>query len=142
MVPSRRPIPPAPQRRPDREAAPSAAGGAESLRVAAAAAVSKKASSPVALDLRDLDGVCDYFLIVSGSSEVQVKAIAEAVEEKLRERGLKPWHREGFEGRRWVLLDYVEFVVHVFHEKTREYYMLDRLWGDARSVDLGLDGAD
>ena len=104
--------------------------------------MSKKASAPVALDLRDLDGVCDYFLIVSGSSEVQVKAIAEAVEDQLRERGLRAWHVEGMESRKWILLDYVEFVVHVFHEKTREYYMLDRLWGDARSVELGLDGTD
>ena len=115
---------------------------ADTLRVAAEAARAKKASAPVALDLRDLDGVCDYFLIVSGASEVQVKAIAEAVVDKLRERGLRPWHLEGMESRRWVLLDYVEFVVHVFHEKTREYYMLDRLWGDARSVELGLDGTE
>ena len=64
------------------------------------------------------------------------------MEEALREKGVKPWHVEGREGRRWVLLDYVDVVVHVFHEKTREYYMLDRLWGDARSVDLGLDGTD
>ncbi len=109
------------------------------LRIAARAAVSKKASHPVALDLRDLDGVCDYFLICSANNEVQVKAISEAVEEKLREAGAKPWHVEGREGRRWVLLDYVEVVVHVFHEKTREYYMLDRLWGDARSVALDLE---
>ena len=112
------------------------------VRRAAAAALSKKAFDPVALDLRDLDGVCDYFLICSAGSEVQVKAIAEAVEEKLRERGQRPWHVEGREGRRWVLLDYIEVVVHVFHEKTREYYMLDRLWGDARGVDLGLESAD
>ena len=112
------------------------------LRLAASAASGKKASHPVALDLRDLGGVCDYFLIVSGSSEVQVKAVAEAIEEKLRERGQRPWHVEGLAGRRWVLLDYVEVVVHVFHEKTREYYMLDRLWGDARSVDLGVERAD
>lgn len=110
--------------------------------MAAEAALAKKARDPVALDLRDLGGVCDYFLICSGASEIQVKAIAEAVEEKLRERGAKPWHVEGLEGRRWVLLDYVELVVHVFHEKTREYYLLDRLWGDARSVDLGLEGTD
>ena len=110
--------------------------------MAAQAAVAKKATEPVALDLRDLAGACDYFLIVSGASEIQVKAIAEAIEEKLRERGAKPWHVEGLEGRRWVLLDYVEYVVHVFHEKTRQYYMLDRLWGDARSVELGLDRAD
>ena len=104
--------------------------------------MAKKAQRPLALDLRELDGVCDYFLIVSASSEVQVKAVAEAVEEKLKEHGTRPWHVEGLEGRRWVLLDYVEFVVHVFHEKTREYYMLDRLWGDARNVDLGLEDSD
>ena len=104
--------------------------------------MAKKARAPIALDLRDLEGVCDYFFICSGQSEVQVKAIAEHVEDKLREHGVRPWHVEGLEGRRWVLLDYVEVVVHVFHEKTREYYMLDRLWGDARSVDLGLETAD
>ncbi len=114
----------------------------EILETAARAAMAKKARQPVALDLRELGDVCDYFLIVSAASEVQVKAVAEAVEEKLRERGMRPWHVEGLAGRRWVLLDYVEVVVHVFHEKTREYYLLDRLWGDARSVDLGLEDAD
>ena len=112
------------------------------LRVAAEAAASKKAVDLVALDLRELGGVADYFLICSGGSDVQVKAIADAVEEKLRAEGGRPWHVEGLEGRRWVLLDYVEFVVHVFHHKTREYYLLERLWGDARKVDLGLERAD
>lgn len=121
---------------------PAAASALAILKDAARAAVSKKARHPVALDLTGLGGVCDYFLIVSGSSEPQVKAIAEAVEDQLRERGAKPWHVEGLQGRRWVLLDYVEVVVHVFLEKTREYYMLDRLWGDARSVDLGLEASD
>jgi ribosome-associated protein len=96
----------------------------------------------LALDLRDLGAVCDYFLLCSAASEIQVRAVAEHIEEKLREEGARPWHVEGLGGRRWVLLDYVEIVVHVFHEKTREYYMLDRLWGDARSVDLGLEGTD
>jgi ribosome-associated protein len=114
----------------------------EILRSAARAALGKKARLPLALDLRELEGVCDYFFICSGTSEVQVKAIAEAVEDGLREQGVRPWHIEGFESRRWVLLDYVEVVVHVFHEKTRDYYMLDRLWGDARSLDLGLERAD
>ena len=120
----------------------SGATALEILRIAAQAAVSKKARDPLALDLTALHGVCDYFLIVSASSEVQVKAVADAIAERLRERGAKAWHIEGLESRRWVLLDYVEVVVHVFHEKTREYYMLDRLWGDARSVDLGLEAAD
>jgi ribosome-associated protein len=125
-----------------RARAPSGAPAVEILRTAARAALSKKARDPVALDLTDLQGVCDYFLIVSASSEVQVKAVAEAIEEQVRALGAKPWHVEGLEGRRWVLLDYVEVVVHVFHEKTREYYLLDRLWGDARSVDLGLEASD
>lgn len=109
------------------------------LRLAARAAVEKKASELTALDLRDLDACADYFLICSGGSDVQVKAIAEHVEDVLREQGARPWHVEGLESRRWVLLDYVEVVVHVFHEKTRTYYMLDRLWGDARTVDLGVE---
>jgi ribosome-associated protein len=118
------------------------AGSPRALRAAAEAALSKKAADLVALDLRDLDGVADHFLICSAASEVQVKAVADAVEEKLQTLGFKPWHVEGLAGRRWVLLDYVEFVVHVFHERTREYYLLERLWGDARKVDLGLDRAD
>ena len=114
----------------------------DTLRIAVEAALAKKATNPVALDLRELPGVCDYFLIVSGSSEVQVKAIADSVEDRLRGQGHRAWHVEGLQGRSWVLLDYVDFVVHVFQEKTREYYLLERLWGDARSVELGLDGTD
>ncbi len=113
--------------------------GAKLLKAAAEAAASKKAIDMVGLDLSGLDGVADYFLICSGSSEPQVKAIAEAVEDTLRPLGAKPWHVEGQEFRRWVLLDYVDVVVHVFHEKTREYYLLERLWGDARRVDLGVE---
>ena len=113
--------------------------GRELLLVCAAAAASKKAERLVGLDLAGLENVADYFLICSGASEPQVKAIAEAIEERAREAGVKPWHVEGREGRKWVLLDFVDVVVHVFHERTREYYLLERLWGDARSVDLGLE---
>ncbi len=109
------------------------------LRLAAEAAASRKATDMVGLDLRSLECVADYFLICSGSSEPQVRAIAEAVEDQLRERGARVWHVEGGAGRRWVLLDFVDFVVHVFHEQTREYYLLERLWGDARRVDLGVE---
>ncbi len=111
----------------------------ELLRLAAEAAASKKALDMIGLDLTGLDGVADFFLICSGASEPQVKAIAEAVEEKLRECGAKVWHVEGREYRRWVLLDFVDVVVHVFHEQTRAYYLLERLWGDARRVDLGVE---
>ncbi len=108
------------------------------LRAAAEAAATKKAEQMVGLDLAGLQGVTDYFLICSGASEPQVKAIAEAIEDKLREMGARPWHVEA-QSKRWILLDYVNVVVHVFHEKTREYYLLERLWGDARSVDLGVE---
>ena len=91
--------------------------GLQLVRRAARAAQAKKATDLVALDLRELDAVCDYFLLCSAASEIQVKAVAENIEEALREEGLRPWHVEGLEGRRWVLLDYVEVVVHVFHEK-------------------------
>ena len=100
-------------------------------------ALDKKASDPILLDLRELEAVSDFFVIVSAASEVQVKAIVDHVEESLREtRGLKPWHIEGREGRHWMLLDYIDVVVHVFHEKTREYYLLERLWGDAKKIEI------
>jgi ribosome-associated protein len=106
-------------------------------RLALQCCLDKKATDPVVLDLRELAGVSDYFVIVSASSEVQVKAIADFVEERLREdHAVKPWHVEGRDGRRWVLLDYIDVVVHVFHERTREYYLLERLWGDAKRIDL------
>lgn len=109
-------------------------------RLAVEACLEKKATDPVLLDLRDLQAVSDYFVIVSAASEVQAKAIADHVEERLREdRAARPWHVEGLEGRRWVLLDYVDVVVHVFHEKTREYYLLERLWGDAKRIGLADD---
>jgi len=98
---------------------------------AARLALEKKGKDVVILDLREQSSVCDYFVLVSGESEPQVKAIAERVEEGLKEDGESPWHVEGRKGGTWLLLDYVHVVVHVFHERTREIYMLERLWGDA-----------
>ncbi|HKO22042.1 MAG TPA: ribosome silencing factor [Candidatus Eisenbacteria bacterium] len=111
---------------------PAAAPNQDLAREAARLTLTKRAEDVVILDLRALDGVCDFFVIATGHSEIQVRAIADAVEEGLREsRGMKPWHSEGFEARRWILLDYVDVVVHVFHSRAREYYLLDKLWGDA-----------
>ncbi len=100
-------------------------------RAAARLTLTKRAEEVLILDLRELDGVCDFFVLATGSSEVQVRAIADAVEDGLRLDGVKPWHLEGYEARKWILLDYVDVVVHVFHTKAREYYLLDKLWGDA-----------
>lgn len=103
---------------------------------AVALAREKKAEDVVLLDLTDLGAVSDFFLLVTGRSEVQVKTIAEHVAEQLALEGARPWHVEGLAHRRWVVLDFVDVVVHVFHHETRAYYLLERLWGDARRVEL------
>ena len=126
---------PSPSREPRPAPSAESGDGSESQELARAAArftLTKRAEDVMVLDLRELDGVCDFFVIATGASEVQVRAIADAVEEGMAGRGLKPWHVEGYEARRWILLDYVDVVVHVFHVKAREYYLLDKLWGDAR----------
>ena len=103
---------------------------------AAEFALSKKAENVIAMDLRGLTTTCDFFVICNGTSDVQVKAIADAINDGLAAEGEKPWHIEGYEGRRWILLDYVDVVVHVFDEETRDYYQLERLWGDARTTEF------
>ena len=104
----------------------------ERSALAAELALTKKAESVISMDLRGLTSTCDFFVIASGTSDVQVKAIADAIKDGLTDDGEKPWHVEGYEGKRWVLLDYVDVVVHVFDEETRDYYQLERLWGDAK----------
>jgi ribosome-associated protein len=98
----------------------------------AALAISKKAESVMSIDLRGLSSACDFFVICEGTSNVHVRAIGDAIEDGLRESGEKAWHVEGRETGHWVLLDYVNVVVHVFDKETRDYYQLDRLWGDAK----------
>lgn len=95
-------------------------------------AQSKKADEIVVLDIQGISSAADYFVICHADSEVQVKAIGSAIEDGLRKAGHKPWHREGFQYLHWVLLDYVDVVVHVFYEETRRFYNLERLWGDAK----------
>lgn len=106
---------------------------------AAREALKKKAEEVVVLDLRTMTSVCDYFVIASGASETQVKAIADQVVEGLAEKGQKVWHTEGYQALRWVLLDYVDVVVHVFHQETRTIYQLERLWADAGKEKLADD---
>lgn len=98
---------------------------------AAKLALSKKAEGVISLDLRDLGAPCDFFLICGGGSDVHVKAIADAIVEGMGDVGENVWHVEGYEARRWILLDFVSVVVHVFDTETRDYYQLERLWGDA-----------
>lgn len=93
--------------------------------------LSKKAQDVCLLNLRDLTGVTDYFIVCHGESDVQVKAISDAITENLKDEGVKYWHREGYEYLHWVLLDYVDVVVHIFLKQERDFYGLERLWGDA-----------
>ncbi len=98
---------------------------------AAALALERKAHDIVVLDLRGISSATDFFLIASGNSDVQVKAIADHISEELKKEGERASHIEGVQTGRWVLLDYIDFVVHVFHPQARDFYQLENLWGDA-----------
>jgi len=91
----------------------------------------RKAEDVVLLDLRKVTTMADFFVICTARSDVQVKAIADAVIDGAREEGIKAYHVEGLEGRTWVLIDFVDVVVHVFRSEARGYYQLERLWRDA-----------
>ena len=91
----------------------------------------KKGFDVIAIDLRKLVTFTDYFVVCSADSDVQVKAIADQVDKVLSEQGVKCWHREGLKALSWVLLDYVDVVVHIFKKDARQYYNLEKLWGDA-----------
>ena len=103
----------------------------EIAEISGALALSKKADDVVVLDLRTVSAAADYFVIVSGGTDVQVKAISDAVVEGLDKAGVSVWHVEGYGNRRWVLIDLIDVVVHVFHREARSFYGLERLWGDA-----------
>jgi ribosome-associated protein len=103
--------------------------------LAARAASSKQGEAIVVLDVRDLITITDYFVIVSGASDRQVKTIADEVVKSLKEQGTRPVRREGESAAGWVLLDFVDFVVHVFGQDQRDYYRLDNLWADAPVID-------
>ena len=112
---------------------------------AAAAASAKKAEQITILDVSELLVITDHFLICSGNTERQVSTISDEVEKRMREQHrIKPYRREGEREARWVVLDYLDFVVHVFHKEERDYYDLERLWSDAPTVpfDNDLEGRD
>lgn len=109
----------------------------EMLKAAAAAAMSRRAEDGIILDLRELDGFTDFFAIFSGNSDIQVEGISQAVLEELETNWeQKPWHQEGTRRADWILLDYVDFVVHVFLSERRAYYNLERLWAEAERIEL------
>lgn len=105
--------------------------------LAAHCALEKKATDVQLLDLRKITSMTDYFIICSASSDMQVKAVAENVIVKMRdEYGIAPWKSEGWDTLQWMIVDFVDFVVHIFRESAREYYHLERLWGDAPTEEI------
>jgi ribosome-associated protein len=106
------------------------------ITAAIAAADDKQARDLVVLDLSKAAGFTDYFVICSGTNSRQIRAIADAVMEALAEDGGKPAHVEGYERSEWILLDYFDFIVHIFAPETRAFYSLERLWGAAEQVSL------
>ena len=113
----------------------------DAVRVAVAAAEEKQADNIVVMDMSETFPITDYFLVMSAGNPRKVKAISRNIEDKLlADTGLKPYVREGAEETGWMLLDYIDFVVHVFRDEEREYYRLEQLWQDAPVVSL--TGAD
>ncbi len=105
------------------------------VQLAAAVADDKKATDPIIIDVGDVFSVSDYFVVASGSNPRQVASIVDAVEEEVKKiGGPSPIRVEGAESREWVLMDYGPFVVHVFHQEQRDFYQLERLWGDRPRV--------
>lgn len=106
------------------------------------ALLAKKARDVLVMDMRDVSGIADYFVICTGDSDLQIKALADVVKEWIRERfDERPWHTEGKDYYQWVLIDYVDVVVHIFNDEKRAFYDLERLWGDAPSERVADDGS-
>lgn len=96
----------------------------------------KKGYNVKILDLRKLTTITDYFVICSGDSDTQVRAVADEIDKQLRDEGIRPWHTEGYQASNWILIDFVDVVVHIFKKETREFYNLEKLWGDAPVIEV------
>ena len=103
----------------------------ELVKIIADYSLEKKAEDVIILDLKNITTVTDYFVICTADSTAQVKAVTDYIIEKLKEQKIKVWHTEGYESLTWVLLDLVDVVVHIFQPETRQFYKLEKLWGDA-----------
>jgi ribosome-associated protein len=113
----------------------------EDLKGAIDAARERKGRDLLVLDLRGISNATDFFLLVTGTSDSHVRSIAEHIVETRKVDGARPGHIEGLRGGRWVLIDFIDYVVHVFHPAAREFYQLERLWGDAPAWEPGEETA-
>jgi ribosome-associated protein len=108
----------------------------DALKIAVKAADDKKAHDLVVLDISKIASFADYFLLCTGDSSRQMQAIADEIEEKLKAFGIRPSHREGYQNAEWILMDYIDLVVHIFSKDARVYYDLERLWRDGKKMDV------
>ncbi len=108
----------------------------EELEIVVKALDSKKADEITALEVGDLTILANYFVIASATSTTQVKALADEVEYRMQQAGVSPKSIEGVGARDWIVLDYIDVVVHVFHKDARDFYQLERLWADGKKVDI------
>lgn len=110
------------------------------VKLALHCASEKKAFDMVALDLREIASFTEYFVLASGANQRQVQAIADEIEEQLKKQlGSRPVRTEGYSAAEWILMDYGDFIVHVFEKNARDFYDLERLWRDAKRVDIPAD---
>ncbi len=116
--------------------APKPAGLPKAIELAVRAAEDKKAENIAVLDLRDAHGFTDYFVICTGTNSRQIRAIADGITGALADAGSKPNHVEGYDRSEWVLVDYFDFIIHVFSPDARAFYGLERLWGTAEPVQI------
>lgn len=120
---------------------PSLAARDRAAQLAAQLCLDMKANDVVLLNLQGVTDMTDYFVIASGTSDTHVRSIGEHLISELKKKGYAVHHSEGLQQGRWVLLDFVDFVVHIFHPTLRAFYQLERLWSDAEAVELDQQGA-
>lgn len=97
----------------------------------------KKAEDVIIMELKEITSITDYFVICSGDSDIQVKAICDHIIEELEKENIQIWHVEGHQALNWILLDLVDVVIHIFRPEVREFYALEKLWGDAKITKVG-----
>lgn len=110
----------------------------ERVQRVAQALYDKKAKNIVALDITEITSLGNYFIICSCSSSAQLRACTDEVEEKMEEIGIRPAHKEGYNGGNWILMDYGDIIVHIMTDETRDFYCLEHLWADAVTIELEL----
>ena len=98
--------------------------------------IDKKALDVVLIDVRDITTLTDYFIVCTSESDPQTRAIFNHIKDNLTKKNVKPWKTEGYEYLQWVIMDYINFVIHIFNKKTRSYYDFERLWGDANIIKI------